>query len=453
MTTPETPSNPQPSSEAETQIPVVTFIPDFRMVQISGLSEEPGYMEHTWSHKDTAQKVRDRLSAAYIALGQGVFSLDEVREASHLSATVLPKFGMEADKVFPDEIFSYRTVAQHGVSSMEFGNFAIVSRITTEEERQAWADEVERKKAEAFERQKAEVEAADAEKTDMTDADHALITANGVRFYMPINTTDALIAIRTLQAVHDLRQVGEGPGIRLSTLNKAIWQSMPLVERRLFTDSEKRLYGTAGEAIADFAEKSLTQVANPMHIARRGAVGDYFEAAQQVNVAIEIMDEPPLEPYDRSQITPIFPPGTEKSSVQQNSLGEITEEELADIRDVLDRTANLSGLDHRQALDIVELLANRRSKILTRRVLTERHGAAAAARMLVELDDLAQAALGYTGYSAAQEQRTMHIQGAKGGRAQLVSRRLPGRTFKYLTDGDAMQVTQKWYFGIQRRGF
>lgn len=444
MSRPEAPENP-PIRPPE--VPLLTFIPELQVLQMTNLPPDNNgstQREHTWASPRRTEDVSYALSDMYTSLGNGVFTLSEITEQTGIQQRRLASLGKQLTAVLPEAIFGYAPGA-----SMRFGDFAIASRKPTEEEARARSEHIRHQKTEDLARKKEKVLAADGAKTTLIDADHVLITANGVKYYMPIETTEAIGALRTLAAIRTMRKATNSSYAPISELVKVAWSTMPIAERELFTQSENQLYGEGGSPITELVKRSLRQVASPLNIARHGSTEALFEFTRGFSVVIGIKREPPTEPYDKSVYTPIFPPGTEKSIAQQSTLGEVSDNELSDIREVLGRLVGAERLSHNEAVEVVDLLMNRRSKILARRLLVEQHGAAGAEAVLQRLNGGARASLGHDRYYAAKAARSIGRFGSGKG-AQQVSNRLPGRTFNHVETGDGyVQVTSRWYFGTQ----
>lgn len=437
MTGPDAPGTPS-------ELPLVTVIPDINTIQMSGLTEEPTTRDHVWDRAHAAEQAGEDLAKLYMALGEGVFTLDEVAAGADLSERKAMNAGLRLGSALAEELFSYDVTGDGTFFS--FGAFSIASRRATEQEKEELADARRLARDEALRAKKEEVLAAEAEKTHLIQADHALVTVGTRDYYIPIISTSAVLAIRTLQAIVELYNTSKWNQVQFSILNRMVWDSMPLEERELFTDKEKQIYGN-GNVVDKEVKQFVSQVANPLGMARRGSIERIFILMEPSGVAIDVRDEPPEEPYDPATVTPIFPPGTEKLTVQSNNLGAVDAAEFSGIAEVLDRVIEAERLTHEDAIDVLDVIMDRRSRVLARRILERRYGTDSAVAMLDHLDRRAQGALGRSRYYMAKRDRT--IRGYRGARStQQISGRLSDRTFKHLTSGDSSRsLTTRWNFG------
>jgi hypothetical protein len=437
MTTPETSQPPRPAEE----VPLVTIVPNLDAFEISGLAEEPPERTHMWNESDIAGEAGKRLSILYLAMGQGVFTLEQIRERTGLDSRQITNTSAQLGNALPEEIFSVTGIGKK--RTFTFGDFRIASRMAGEEEVAASVADAKAKAEAAYAQKKEVTDAAEESKINLTKVDHALIRTGGETYYMPVTTIGAVLTVRVCEALKTLHGTSSSAKVRYSDLHKLMWENMTLAERRLFTAREKQLYGN-GAPLIKLTDVVVATVMSPLGIASRHRMANHFALGDNSGFTVEIMSEPPEESYDRSIIGTIFPPGTHKSLLHANRFGQASPEEDTALTEVLERILSKPRLTHDDAIDVLDIVTDARAKAYARNILRQRFNVADAEAALAHMDYRSQAALGYGRYKLARGERTIRGSRIKGG-IQQVSGDLPGRTFRHINSGRKRDYTEKWH--------
>jgi len=413
--------------------------------EISGLAEEPSERIHTWGKEGIGREAGDKLSFLYLKMGQGVFTLEEIKAGTGLDGRQITSSAAQVGNALPEELFSAEGKGRE--RTFTFGDFRVASRMASNGEVEALTAELEAKVEQAFADKKEAVHAAEETKTNLTEVDHALIRTGEKTFYMPITTYSAVLAIRTFEAIKTLYGTSKHLRVPFSELHRLMWDNMTLAERQLFTNNERQLYGN-GNPLEKLTDKVVAAVMSPLGIARRSRHANEVELGNNPHFTVDIMLEPPEEPYDPATVTPLYPPGTEKALLYADTpLGETPPEEVTVMTATLESLLNARRLTHDQAVSVLDILTDARAKGLARRILNQHFGVADAEATLGWLNRRTAAALagGYRYYSGRRHRTIKGNIGAPG--VQQVSGELPGRTFKHVGEKAEPDVTTKWHFG------
>lgn len=370
-----------------------------------------------------ATRLGGALTDMYLELGSGTHPVAAAASVLGLNESRTAETAEHLTAVMPSPVFTYETALE----KITLGNIALASRKATAPERAEYRERAAAAKAEAIAAWK---ERHNREKTDLTECDHVLAVTSRRRFYLPLDTIDAILAARVLSALGQ-HQVGERlEGLAIA---QAVWTSMPTMERELFTNEESQVVGK--ESAID------AQVLDILYklTGRLGMTHEVKNAIFRVQTVPAVSFEAdPIKDADTASLAPVFPPGTPRQIIEEfRSNKAILPEHAEMARHALSHILKLPAdtrMEDKPALALLDFIMSREGKRALQAEL-EASGSRRKVKSVVRsLSHVVRTSLG-PAYSGARRART--IGGNRiGKRVRQVGGALPG-------------ATTKWYIGIK----
>jgi hypothetical protein len=361
----------------------------FEFVNQQGEEKYPPVTHH---NPRTATRLFNNLAAAYLPRGAGEYTISEV--AARMGYTVFAARNEVAQlgKLLPPELFTSESLPA-GQLRLTLGDMALASRRPNKED----------------------ATRLDQDKTDLITADHALVTIGTSCFYMPLETDEAILAARVIDALRD----NGGPGVRLADITKATWASMTIDERSLFVEEPIHAFNAEGP-IREAVLGVLRRLTNQLLITHE-RTGERFNVRNE-GIQIEFSNNV-LNVKEFPAARPIVPPGQEIVITP-------TPDDLAMARQALEALDAGRLQDQYTAIQTLHFVTTVVGKRALAEVLEARGMGAAYGATMTEIRTRLELTL-REGYEGARIERTV-----AGGRIlgiALVSRQLP--------------ITTKWSLG------
>ncbi|HUB93485.1 MAG TPA: hypothetical protein VMB52_03195 [Verrucomicrobiae bacterium] len=269
-----------PTEESDDQRVVVVHVQPLGRFEFVNRQGREVYPPTTHHNPRTALKLFDHLAAIYIPNGIGEYPISRV--ATILGYTVVGARSeiVQIGKLLPNKLFDSEQLPG-GSLRLTLGNMALASRRATEED----------------------AARIDKGKVDLITADHALITIGENRFYMPLETDEAILAARVIDA---LRNNG-GRGVQLADITKAVWRGMTIGERRLFVSEPMDAFNNEGR-IQEAVLGILRRLTNQLLITheRTDERFDVMSDRLRIGFSNNVLD---VQKF--SSARPVLPPGQE----------------------------------------------------------------------------------------------------------------------------------------------
>lgn len=407
--------------------------------------EEVGLAAH-YSSKKAADNAHSILASIYLEEGEGKYDADDIRRLTgrqrNVTSVALKKLAHHA----PEGVISYNAEE----ASLSLGNLALSSRLTTSQEVGSDRNASERHRPIRQPRRTPQerlhaLQVGDTLKTDLTESDHALVTTSAHRFALPLETTHAILAARTLAALSRTKRTA----VTASNLAPLVWRAMPTSERLLFTSDTDSLVDTTGTVVQGNILHVLRNLTSRMGITREPTgQGTFTLLTPDLNVTYN--DAPPAaEDIKQRHIAAVFPPGTTRERIHDyidgvvpEQLNEIATELIGIIRARDRHTNKLAEINQEQALRYLDFLTDPKGKIAIRDMLLASSSKAKPAKVIGTIRrSLIKPTLG-SGYHSALRQRTIAGNHKTG----------QGRGIRQIS-GELPQTT-KWHVGLryEKRG-
>jgi hypothetical protein len=302
---------------------------------------------------------------------------------------------------------------------IRFGNISVAGRQATADEREGYRQRMDTETA----RRRAE---HDAERLDLTQYDHARIHVGGRRFCIPMDTPNAIMAARVIEAIAEIGK----PEMVTAEIVSTAWAAMTTTERGLFAKEHEVLH-QSGSAITGPALEILRKVTNKM-VMTREPKGERFVIDNPP--AIEFNMEPPATGPGALPMIPIFPPGTDRERIHQFLGHEIPADSVERARVVMDTINNTFHMGHSDAVELLSFIMDQNGKRALRAELEERETGLTMLQVLHRLHTRVRLSLGEAYASAHRARCIAGDRIVRGHRITLVS----GGLSPYIT---------KWYIG------
>jgi len=453
MTTPE---DLPPTPEE----PLVTFIPALGEVVVTAATgeviSEPASVEGGTGF--AFDYLAGTFSQIYLQCGPGIHTIPDIAEQAGLSSGDVLSAVRRFDWLLPSDLVDTEGITQllpsRPLFPTEFprigvepiisipalvllGPMRLASRRPTVEELAVRNETKAARaavKAAALEERRVETLAADLEKIDTTRRDHALVTLHGHHFHIPLESRQAIIAARTIEAVASL-DPGQ-TGFTDKSLYATIWQLMSLAERRMFTDKDEVLYAHRSATINKEVDAVLNGLTGRMNITRRGrSASHYYMPVPPEDIAVSYHEEP-IDAAELERVSTVLPPGIPRTRIETAQYGEATPENTAFAEEVVRLAASGENLSQTLSIEILDFIMGSAGKQALRVVL-ERQGRPKQFKAVLERVHLVlRGSLGGMSYWTASRARMIKGYGSHGSNAgvQQVSGGLP--------------TTTKWYIGV-----
>jgi hypothetical protein len=401
---------------------VVTTVIGANELHFTSKTGDAVYEPAKLSTSGQATRLSGTLTDIYLGLGSGVHSLDSVAAMLDLSESRIGRAVKAINEVLPGQIFAYETTSKQ----ITLGNIALASRKATKEERDKYRERAMAAKVESIADWK---ERHNKRKADLTEYDHALAVTARRRFYLPLDSSDSILATRILS---ELSKHEEGERLEGLAIARSVWAAMPTMERELFTTEESKIVGK--ESAVD------AQVLDILYglTGRMGMTREVSNATFRVETKPEVsFKTDPIDDAHTAILVPVFPPGTPRRMIEDFRSNKVLPEHVAMARHALNNILKLPAdtrMEDEAALSLLSFIMSREGKRALRAELESSGSRRKLDPVVKSLRRIVRTSLG-TGYGSARRART--IGGNRiGKRVRQVSGGLPA-------------ATTKWYIGIK----
>jgi hypothetical protein len=336
---------------------IVTIVPEIDRVEFDDPHGKTQYAPADASARrletltETLGKIND------VIPGPGNYTVDHLADLSGCHPMSLRRILPSIVSYAPGELLAYYPDPLHSTATVRIGRMVLAGRKATDEEREAHQQTQDSTIQAKLSRQKAEVHEAEAHKIDLTSYDHSYIVAGENAFYVPLDTPDGIAMARVIDIA-----AFTPPDMQLDSrlMIDAIWESLSINERKLFTASEPRLYGRPPQSFRKQVLHIVGKTTLNIGITQRLPWG----ARNDTPVRIAHMPEPPSA--DTVQhAKPLFPPGTPKQDVlsPEQDTAAVSDEDIRHAQRLLSLVnRGDDALSQSEALEIVELAMQRGCK-------------------------------------------------------------------------------------------
>lgn len=276
-----------PQEDPLRPIPRVLFLTEINEVSVVGLPiDDIGTTQDRTIRVAPGINISElpgRLTAIYEAFGPGAHPTRDVaqRLGEHIN-----RFNPAARRltdILPPELVRLERDARSELQ-LHLGEMAIDTVVATEAQKEAFLVRKAAIEAALAQRAREKELALDAEKIDLTAHDHAIVNAKGKGYYLPLDEPGTILAARVIEAVVALHR--ETNYAQAGEVARKLWSAMPTTERRLFTDTDKFIYGAPGNILNKDVYAILEGLLGRMLITQRGGSrSDYFLRDSEASIA------------------------------------------------------------------------------------------------------------------------------------------------------------------------
>lgn len=355
------------------------------------------------------------LTDMYLTFDSGTYPIEDIATTLNLTRSRASRAAGNLAAIMPKQVITYDS--EQG--RITFGNITIASRKADAQARTAYLSRVEAARWK---------ERHDKDKVDLGEHDHILVATERRRFYLPLGTTELILAARTLQALGQYAK-GDEPNGREIALT--VWTLMPTMERELFTDIESEVIGKI--SIIDVPVINLLNTLTGRLGMTNQLPGLRFRVGTVPKVSFRA---DPVAASQTATLAPVFPPGTPLHIIEDFRSNYIPPENIAmaqhAIKNLLPKVTKIT-LEHEDAIALLDFIMSQAGK----RALQVELAASGSRRSLQSvhksLRRVVKDSLG-SGYTSARRARTIAGNRMTAG---------PKHT------GGALPKTTKWYIGIR----
>lgn len=281
----------------------------------------------------------------------------------------------------------------------------------------------------------------------MLEYDHSTIVIDNTSYVLSLETKTAIIAAKVIASISALGT--EFERLARGQIIRAVWDSMTLDERELFTDKETTQFGvTAPNTVRDRVISTITGLAGQIHLIRSGLTTKNIQLVAG-NVSMSYQYASPLETEQDAVM--IFPPGTDIDFIQPlkpsrpTEAIQISDEDRAAARVILDQLI-LPGdptVSEPDAIAMLSAIMRKEGKAALAALILERNLELEPEAANEKVFSLLKDRLGPQAYNLAHKERRVSGYKISGDGSRVAhtagARRDRGRT-----------LTTNWYLGTRR---